>query len=218
MNRASIEIPFEELVQGMKGMLKGVYPRIKRAGDENAEQSRRFLAEQVPEPEHVLKSLSKSADLSPEVVQTLEEVTARLVSKIESSSVSGRFVDMELMPDGNLSPISATRKPYQQPQFKKGRFLWPTASIEDNNRLSNLRLLLDDDQSTYIQPSGDPQDRLNASTLDNELDYLFGDDSRMRSSGDTEKVKHEPPTARTVKLDWPRPGSQRTESGKVEKP
>jgi len=218
MNRASIEMPFEEIIQGMKGMLKGVYPRIKQAGDENAEQSRRFLAEQVPEPEHVLKSLSTSADLTPEVVGTLEEVTARLVSKNERCSVPGRFVDMELMPDGNLSPISTTRKPYQQPQFKKGRFLWPTASIEDDNRLSNLRLSLDDDQSTYIQPSKDPRDWLDPSTLDSELDYLFGEDSLMRSLGGTEKVKHEPPTARTVKLDWPRPGSQTTENGKKEKP
>ena len=178
---------FEELVHGMKNLLRDVYPKIKQVGNKNAKLSKHFLAIQVPELEHVLKSLIHSPALNPEIVRKLEELDQRIKSRYSFSSVRGRAMEMKMMSDGTTVPAPKTRQNFRQ---------YDNSGGTDGTRV-------------YFPAVTSARSSKPAAT-NHEFDYLFeegkGVHASQSSAEEKEAVKEVNSTAKAIKLDWPRAG------------
>src|SRR5947207_5517456 len=122
LNKNTVLIPFEELVQAMRTTLVNVNPSIIRDGRLNAKQSKPFLAKRHARPFHVLASLARSMKLHEMTEEELEKVKEEVLrnrqkrkekkveidmEKVAGDLVRGRCSDMILLEDGKLVSLDS---------------------------------------------------------------------------------------------------------------
>ena len=122
LNRNTVLLPFEELVQAMRSTLVSVNPSIIKEGQLNAKRSEPFLAKQHARPYHVLTNLARSMKLHEKTEKELQQLRKEVlrdrqkrneeeveidIEKLAGDLVRGLHSDMILLEDGKLVSLSS---------------------------------------------------------------------------------------------------------------
>ena len=122
LNRNTVLLPFEQLVQAMRTTLVNVNAPIVREGRLNAKQSEPFLAKRHARPYHVLTNLARSMKLHEMTDEELQKLRGEVLrdrrerneteveidmEKLAGNLVRGLHSDMILLEDGKLVSLSS---------------------------------------------------------------------------------------------------------------
>lgn len=122
LNRNTVLLPFEEVVQAMRSTLVSVNPSIIKEGQLNAKRSEPFLAKQRARPYHVLTNLARSMKLHEKTKKELQQLREEVLrdrqkrkeeeveidmEKLAGDLVQGLHSDMILLEDGKLVSLSS---------------------------------------------------------------------------------------------------------------
>ena len=122
LNRNTVLLPFEQLVQAMRSTLVNVNPSIIKEGRLNAKQSESFLAKRHTRPYHVLTNLARSMKLHEKTKEELQKLRMEVlrdrqkrkekeveidIEKLAGDLVRGLHSDMILLEDGKVVSLSS---------------------------------------------------------------------------------------------------------------
>ena len=122
LNRNTVLLPFEQLVQAMRSTLVNVNPSIVKEGRLNAKRSEPFLAKRHARPYHVLINLARSMRLHEKTEEELQKLREEVLrdrrkrhqeeveidmEKLAGNLVRGLHSDMMLLEDGKLVSLNS---------------------------------------------------------------------------------------------------------------
>jgi hypothetical protein len=122
LNRNTVLLPFEQLVQAMRSTLVNVNPSIIKEGRLNAKQSESFLAKRHARPYHALTNLARSMKLHEMTQEELKKLRMEVLrdrqkrkekeveidlERLAGDLVRGRHSDMILLEDGKVVSLSS---------------------------------------------------------------------------------------------------------------